>query len=153
RGADTVVAGYCQSACTYIFAAGRRRTMSDAWPAGRTRLGIHGTYDTVFGMPSRDRPRVFAHYRRYLGERFDAEVFDRAINVNGRGEFVYFFHPKNFKGSATQICDGSHNPGSLSCKPIPGKDAYSVGLLTSLDLTPLKLPEQYVFQDLILGFP
>jgi hypothetical protein len=153
RGADTVVAGFCQSACTFIFVAGRNRTMSDAWPAGLTRLGVHGTYDRVTGMASRDRARVFAHYRRYIGDRFDAGVFDRAINVDAREEFVHFYHPVYFKGSVTQICDGSPNPGSVACKPLPGKDAYGVGLLTSLQLTPLKLPSKYEYQDLVLGFP
>src|SRR5262245_23841725 len=136
RGADTVAAGYCNSACTLIFVAGRNRTMSDAWPAGRTRLGIHGTYEIVSGMPGRDRGRVFAHYKRYIGERFDADIFDRAINVHAREEFVFFYHPQYFKGQATQICDGSPNPGSLACKPVPGKNALSVGLLTSLEITP-----------------
>lgn len=153
RGADTVVAGFCNSACTYIFVAGRSRTMSDAWPAGRTRLGIHGTYDMVFGMASRDRGRVFAHYRRFIGDRFDAALFDRAINVDSRAELMYFYHPSYYRGAATQMCDGSPNPGSVACKPVPGKNALNVGLLTSLHLTSLKLPPRYEFQDLVLGFP
>jgi hypothetical protein len=50
RGANTVVAGSCASACTYLFLAGRERQFSAKVPIWIPSLAFHGAYDTRSGV-------------------------------------------------------------------------------------------------------
>ncbi len=69
RGLDTYVGGFCASACTLAFLAGRQR-----WVAAEARLGFHQAYAPGVPPEQFDAPLHAAYARSGVPEAFIAHV-------------------------------------------------------------------------------
>src|SRR6185295_1030718 len=78
RGVTTIVAGYCRSACTYMFLAGERRQFAANYPLSRTHLGFHGVYDSFFGTSSASAGKVAVYYQSRL-PKANLDLITRAL--------------------------------------------------------------------------
>ncbi|MCX7960106.1 MAG: rhodanese-like domain-containing protein [Burkholderiales bacterium] len=146
RRVTTVVAGYCLSACTYIFLAGERRQFAASWPLSRSRLGFHGTYDRIHGTLSGGRARVAAYFQSRLPRESHDLVIAALDRIPDRRGFLYVYHPAH-RGDAS-LCRGSWEE---KCEPVAQSNALSLGIITTDALAEISFPEKLAYRNRFLG--
>ena len=146
RKVTTIAAGNCNSACTYLFLAGMKRQFSAKYPIVRTWLGFHGTYayanqgGTGTGGVLQD---VSAYYSRRLGDAYSRDsIAYLALGklTQSPSGMALVFHPQ-FRTDIAWCPDG-YGPKVVACEKLPGRDAMSEKLITTLELSDIDIPEQ-----------
>jgi hypothetical protein len=138
RGLNTVVAGFCVSACAMIFLAGKDRSYGDLEPIGSTSLGFHASY--VDGHLAADR-RLAALKARVLdrtGGKIDPALVDRWLHLTDERNTIRFRYPGDATpGPTTYFCPLGRFPNAgnyKNCDAIPNTSALSAGIVTSSDI-------------------
>lgn len=143
RGLATVVAGRCLSACAIMFVGGRERRFADAFRNTPAYLGIHGAHnrDTRQVDPQL-QPQIYAFFRQQTGERFHSVVMNRALYDmdDARAMLVV---PDPSRADATVVHCRSGSLPRERCTPIPGVDAFSLGLVTAREPVAVPLPARF----------
>jgi hypothetical protein len=139
KGIATYLSGYCRSSCSRFFLGGKERYFTDDYPASSTHVGFHSNYGRddriVAGAPSQLKRFIATH----SDGKADEALVDRWVNLPNRKGFAYFYHPAALKrqdGVSILLCQGSE-PGNQrwsQCEKIPGRDALSMGIVTSAEL-------------------
>ncbi|MFM1856915.1 MAG: hypothetical protein RLZ83_2224, partial [Pseudomonadota bacterium] len=144
KGLETLVSGYCHSACSLLFIAGRERRFATGHKPRNTQVGIHGASSRSTGeLRLQAAPRMMALYKAQMGAKFREDIIGRALtgitDTNGMlrireidrtrpGERVPWF------------CPSSQTPFER-CEKYPDVDAYSLGVVTSRETVALELPK------------
>lgn len=136
RSLDTVVTGFCVSACAMIFLSGTNRSFGDLEPLASTSLGFHGNY--ARGQLGREQ-RLQALKERVLartGNKIDPALVDRWLHFADERNTIRFRYPGDGTSTAatTFFCPLGRFPNSgnyASCDAIPGVNALSAGIITS----------------------
>jgi len=138
RGLNTVVSGFCVSACAMVFLAGKDRSFGDLEPIGSTSLGFHASY--VGGHLAADR-RLAALKARVLdrtGGKIDPALVDRWLHLTDERNTIRFRYPgDSTPGPTTYFCPLGRFPNAgdyKSCEAIPNTSALTAGIVTSADI-------------------
>ena len=139
----TIVSGFCMSACVLVFLGGHERQFASAEPGKVSFLAIHTPMHSSFGGQSWPPPgttfrgaqnQMFYWMLRHIGERADQKVLERAVETDHPEEFTMFANPASVqradKASVFRCKVGAAMKPS-DCVPIPGTNAFRVGLVTS----------------------
>jgi len=148
----TVVAGVCSSACSIMFMGGRQRTFSDAFPVSMTYVGIHGPSDkyTKIVNPSQ-AAQMFAFYKRQMGEHFNADFINQSLfDMEDSGALTKVFDAYRFPKLLSYHCK-SEQSARKDCNEFKNEDAYTLGVVTSVDVTPLELPSNFKVVQRVQG--
>jgi hypothetical protein len=138
RKLKTVVSGHCVSACAMVFLSGSERYFGDGERLDATSLGFHGSYDRETGaLAAEDRLRFLkTEVEQDTAGRADPALVDHWLHLSDRSLTVRFRYPGP-DGSPTIPtvfdCTGpGPNRGDYgACTPLPGHDAFSMGIITS----------------------
>ena len=141
-GLDTVVAGFCVSACAMIFLAGKDRSFGDLEPMRLTSLGFHASY--VGGHLAADR-RLAALKARVLertGGKIDPALVDRWLHISDERSSIRFQYPGDpaaatTSSATTYFCPLGRSPNAgdyKNCEAIPNTSALSAGIVTSTEI-------------------
>jgi PQQ-dependent catabolism-associated CXXCW motif protein len=143
RGLKTVVAGTCDSACSLMFMGGKTRTFADTFRPALTHVGIHGPHNKVTGEVSPMlATQLFAFYKSQMGEHFHADLIQRALfDMDDAGSILKVFDAYRFPKQVSYQCK-SEQTLRKDCTEFPGEDAYTLGVVTSVDLTKVDLPQE-----------
>lgn len=149
---NTVVAGVCSSACSIMFMGGRLRTFSDAFPASMTFVGIHGPSNKYTKIvDSSQAAQMFAFYKRQMGEHFNADFMNQSLyDMEDSGALTRVFDAFRFPKLASYHCK-SEQSLRKDCNEFKNEDAYTLGVVTSVDLTPLELPSNFKVVQRVQG--
>jgi rhodanese-related sulfurtransferase len=148
----TVVSGFCMSACSLIFIAGQERAFGTGHLPKGTLVGIHGAHsqDTKQVL-HQAMPQMYALYKQQMGEKFDAAVINQALYdiKEGSGMLRIRELQRNQEKDRTPwFCPTGQTPFE-QCQQHPGKDAFTLGLVTQTETETLTLPDSMRLQ---LGF-
>jgi hypothetical protein len=137
-GLNTVVTGFCVSACAMVFLAGKDRSFGDLEPIGSTSLGFHASY--VDGHLAAER-RLAALRARVLDRtrgKIEPALVDRWLHLTDERSSVRFRYPgDSAAGPTTYFCPLGRFPNMCdykSCDAIPDTSALSAGIITSTDI-------------------
>lgn len=141
-GLDTVAVGQCLSACSVLFVAGKTRSFGTGRAPGSTLLGIHGGYNADSGrLGFGVGPALYAAFRRQIGSTMNDGLINEAIYglKDPRGFLVLREIERNpAEASRATLCPNAQLPAT--CKPQDGKDAFTLGLVTTRETVPVDLP-------------
>jgi rhodanese-related sulfurtransferase len=148
----TVASGYCMSACSLIFMAGKERSFGTGSLPRGTLIGIHGAHDKdTQRINTSFMPQMFALYRQQMGEKFDAKVINQALyDIKEAAGFLSIreLQRTQEKDRTPWFCPTGQTPFE-QCQQHTGKDAFSLGVVTQTETVPLQLPDSMKVQ---LGF-
>ena len=136
HGMDTVVTGFCVSACAMIFLAGTKRSFGDLEPLGSTSLGFHGNYARgQLGSETRLRA-LKARVLDRAGGKIDPSLVDRWLHFTDERNTIRFRYPGSEPASAPTVffCPLGRFPNAgnyRTCDAIPGVSTLSAGIVTS----------------------
>lgn len=140
----TVVSGYCMSACSLIFMAGRERAFGTGHAPRMTVLGIHGAHDTLSKRILPEAiPQMYVLYKSQMGDKFDAQVMNQALyNIQDANGFLRMREVQrtNENDRTPWFCATGQTPIE-QCQQHVGKDAFSLGVITQKETISLELPE------------
>ena len=144
RGVTTLVAGPCLSACSIIFMAGQHRQYATGYEPRLTVVGIHGPSMPLTGqlLPTH-AAEMLAFYKERMGEKYDAELLRVALfEMKDASSFVLIreISRNSPRDRITLHCPTSSTP-RWRCTEYPRLDAYTLGLVTSVETVALDLPE------------
>ena len=145
RGVTTLVAGPCLSACSIIFMAGQQRQYATGYEPRLTVVGIHGPSMPLTGqlLPAH-AAEMLAFYKERMGEKYDAGLLRVALfEMKDASGFVLIreISRNSPRDRITLHCPTSSTP-RWRCTEYPQLDAYTLGLVTSVETVALDLPEE-----------
>ncbi len=148
----TVTAGSCVSACSIMFMGGVERTFSDAFRPNATFVGIHGAHDAITKSVDPIRqPQIFAFYKHNMGERFHAEVMNKALyDMEDAGALLRVFDAARFPKRVPYHCKSNQTLRS-ACTEFAAHDALTLGIVTSNAFTSIDLPQAFKLIPRVLG--
>lgn len=152
KAINTVVAGTCVSACSIMFMGGKARTFTDNFRPAFTYVGIHGPHrkDTL-QVVHEQAGQIFAFFKAQMGERFNAEVVNKALyDMEDAGALLKVFDAYRYPRLVSYHCK-SEQTARRDCTEYKGQDAFSLGVVTSVDLTSIELPDALVVKSRIFG--
>ena len=152
RGLKTVVAGSCLSACSVMFMGGKSRHFADSFRPALTYVGIHGPHDKMTGqvLPFL-ATQLFAYYKTQMGEYFHADLMNRALfDMEDASSMLKVFDAYRFPRRVSYHCKSEHTLRK-DCTEFPGEDAYTLGVVTSVEMTTVDLPKQLTNVPRIAG--
>ena len=141
---DTVVTGYCVSACAMIFLSGNNRSFGDRHPLELTSLGFHGSYS---GGVLASETRLQSLKQRVLARtagKIDPALVDRWLHFTDERNSIRFRYPGTTIPSTAPtvfFCPFQRFPNAGqydSCEPIKDIDALTAGILTSTAIVRVK---------------
>lgn len=142
-GADTLVSGYCHSACSLMFIAGRDRRFATGAKPRNTMVGIHGPSrrDTREPVPQAAQ-RMLALYRSRMGERFQPAIVEQALF--GIADHTGMLRMREIERTRPEervpwFCPSRDTPRE-QCVRHSGHDAFTLGVVTSAQTVFLELP-------------
>ena len=142
-GVQTLTSGFCMSACSLMFIAGRERLFASGNPPRNTLIGIHGAHDkTTHQVSPQLMPQMYALYKSQMGDKFDADVINQALyKIEDAGGLLRVRELARTK-LAEQVpwfCPMRFTPLD-KCLQLGGKDALSLGIVTSAETATVTLP-------------
>jgi rhodanese-related sulfurtransferase len=152
KGLKTVIAGFCNSACSIMFMGGKQRSFADALRPAQTMIGIHGAHDkdTKQVHPVM-QPQIYAFYKQHIGEKFNAEVMNQALyDMDDAGSMLRIFDPIRSSRTAPYHCKSSQTPRD-KCTKLDGKDAVNLGIVTQAELVKVSLPTAFKPANTVFG--
>lgn len=152
RGLRTVVAGKCESACSLMFMGGKTRTFADSFRPALTYVGIHGPHDKLTSeLAPLLAAQLFAFYKSQMGERFNADLMNQALfDMEDAGSMLKVFDAYRFPKRVSYRCK-SEQTLRKDCTEFPVDDAYTLGVVTSVEMTTVELPQQFANGPRIAG--
>lgn len=152
RGLNTVVAGYCISACSIMFMGGRLRTFSDTFRPALTYVGIHGPSSKYTSEVNQSQAgQIYAFFQHQMGEHFNADFVNQALfNMEDAGALTKVFDAYRLPKQLSYHCK-SEQSLRKDCNEFKNEDAYTLGVVTSVDLTPVDLPASFKAPPRVLG--
>lgn len=152
----TVVSGYCMSACSLIFMAGQQRAFGTGNLPRMTMLGIHGAHNTLTKeVVPQAMPQMYALYKRQMGDKFDTDVINQALyEIKDAAGFLRIreLQRNQEKDRTPWFCPTGQTPFN-QCQQHPGKDAYSLGIVTQKETEILVPPPSMQSQLEFYGRP
>ena len=146
RGLRTLVAGRCMSACSILFLAGAQRQFATGVAPVMTMVGIHGAHRrSTKEVDPALQPRLLAYYRQRLGAKFDEALIRQALYelADSDGFLRMREVQRNLERERTAyFCPAGTTPRK-DCQTHQGKDALSLGVITSPETVSLSLPENF----------
>lgn len=141
KGLNTVVAGYCASACSIMFMGGKERSFSDTFRPEQTYVGIHGPHNkTTKAVNPQAAGQIFAFLKQNMGERFNADIMNMALyNMEDSGSMLRVFDPIRLPKRVTYHCKSVQSPRN-ECTDFKDQDAWTLGVVTSRAFTKVALP-------------
>ncbi len=137
-GLNTVVTGFCVSACAMIFLAGKDRSFGDLEPIGLTSLGFHASYVDGHLAPDRRLTALKARVLDRTRGKIDPPLVDRWLHLtDGRSSVRFRFPGDSTAGPTTYFCPLGRFPNAgdyRSCEAIADTSALSAGIVTSTDI-------------------
>lgn len=137
RKLNTVVSGYCRSACSRVFLGGVERRFADDTPPGQTYVAFHGNYDDTGGLNISQIETLRKYVIDYSDGKADRELVNRWTMIPNTSGFIYFFDPHRLNrkdGISVFLCQGTEKKKYEDCEKIPGKSGFDLGVYTSTDL-------------------
>ncbi len=139
----TVVSGYCMSACSLVFMAGQQRAFGTGNLPRTTMLGLHGAHDKATKQVNpQAMPQMYALYKLQMGDKFDSKVINQALyEIKDASGFLRIreLQRNQEKDQTPWFCPTGQTPFE-QCQQHPGKDAYSLGIVTQKETEALELP-------------
>jgi rhodanese-related sulfurtransferase/ATP-dependent protease ClpP protease subunit len=152
KGYKTVAAGYCNSACAILFMGGTERRLSNAFPTGRTYIGIHGAHNMDNGtVLTQADPEIYALLKAAMGQKFNASIVNTALyQMDDRNAFLVV--PDNIRNpnAPTFHCNSGQTPHK-DCTVYKDVGALSLGVITHNDLVTLSLPSAFQASTQLFG--
>ncbi len=152
KGVNTVIAGYCVSACSIMFMGGKERRFSGEFRPAQTYIGIHGAHDkTTRQVNPTMQPQIFAFYKTAMGDKFDSAIMNQALyQMDDAGAMLVVNDTWRSPSHGAVHCKSAQTPRQL-CTKFPSVDAFSLGITTAKDLVSLQLPEVFKTIPAVLG--
>ena len=152
RGLKTVVAGTCASACSLMFMGGKSRTFADTFHPTLTYVGIHGPhYKGTSEVAPLLATQLFAFYKSQMGAHFHVDVINKALfEMDDAGSLFKVFDAYRFPKRVSYHCK-SEQTLRKDCTEFPGEDAYTLGVVTSIEMTTVDLPQGLLTRPRIAG--
>ncbi len=142
-GVQTLASGYCMSACSLMFIAGKERLFASGNKPRNTMIGIHGAHDkNTRQVNPQLMPQMYALYKLQIGEKFDADVFNQALyKIEDAGGFLRVRELARTVPTeqVAWFCPMRFSPLD-KCQQLGGKDALTLGLVTSGETVAITLP-------------
>jgi hypothetical protein len=137
----TVVAGYCYSACSLMFIAGRERRFSDALRPNQNVIGIHGAYNARMKQVIRAKQQeLFDFYKNMIGEKFNAAIINQALYfMDDTTGMLYIPEAARARQAVVFQCPSASTPRE-KCTYFKQENALSLGVLTHEELASVELP-------------
>ena len=138
---NTVIAGYCNSACSIMFMGGLERRFANNLPHSATYIGIHGAHDkNTKAINPQAQPGIYAFYKEQLGQKFDSHIFNTALyNMDDAGALLRVFDVERKPDIKSYHCQSSQTPRD-KCTTFPEADAMNLGITTHANLVTLEIP-------------
>lgn len=142
-GVQTLASGFCVSACSLMFIAGKERLFASGNKPRNTLIGIHGAHDkTTRQVSPLLMPQMYALYKSQMGDKFDADVINQALyKIEDAGGLLRVRELARTQ-PAEQVpwfCPMRFTPLD-KCLQLAGKDALSLGIVTSGETAAVTLP-------------
>jgi len=152
RNYKTVAAGACMSACSIMFLGGRERRFADAFRPGLTMVGIHGAHRRISKIiDPQFQPQLFAYYKARMGPGFDADAINKALyEMDDPGAFLRIPDSIRNPRAVPFFCRSALTP-RRDCINYDGKDALSMGVVTSTEIAKVDLPDAFKVKARLLG--
>lgn len=152
QGYKTVIAGFCNSACSIMFMGGKERRFSDAFRPNQTYIGIHGAHNKdTKQINSQVQPQIFSFYKQNMGENFNSAVMNQALyEMDDAGALLRVFDVERSAKTVPYHCR-SFQTAREKCTKITGFDALNLGVVTHADLVKLDLPAAFKISNSVLG--
>ena len=149
---NTVIAGYCVSACSIMFMGGQQRSFSGAFRPAQTFIGIHGAHNRdTKGIDPRAQPQIFAFYKHAMGARFNAELMNRALyDMEDAGALLRIYDNQRAPKPVAHHCRSAQTLRQ-QCTDFKEYDALNLGIVTADALAVLELPASFRQPATILG--
>ncbi len=132
---DTVIGGYCVSACAMIFLAGTARSFGDLTATADESLGFHGSYAKGELKGPARLDALKARIMQRTGNKVPSALVDRWLHITDDKSSMRFRYPAaGAKGPFVYFCTvGTQaNKGDFSgCQPVTGTDAFAAGIITT----------------------
>ena len=140
---QTLASGFCVSACSLMFIAGKERLFATGNPPRNTLIGIHGAHDRATRQVSPQlTTQMYALYKSQMGDKFDADAMNQALyKIEDAGGLLRVREMTRTK-PAEQVpwfCPMRFTPLE-KCLQFSGKDALSLGIVTSFETAAVTLP-------------
>ncbi len=146
RGLRTLAAGRCMSACSVLFMAGAQRQFATGVAPVMTMVGIHGAHRrSTKEVDPALQPRLMAYYKQRLGAKFDEALVYQALYSLADSDG--FLRVRDMQRNAERertayFCPAGSTPRK-DCQTHDGKDALSLGVVTSAETVALVLPDTF----------
>jgi hypothetical protein len=137
---NTVVSGYCNSACATAFMAGEKRNFAADGPAEYAYLGFHSWYasqGSLKGFATNSIPtNEDLWYVKRSGGKLSRELVQRWMTLGQSGGMAKFFGTPSagVRTMPSYICETARP--IEQCEKLD-KSALELGLITSTDLVPV----------------
>ena len=135
-GATTLASGYCISACSLMFIAGKERFFASGNKPRNTMIGIHGAHDAATKQVNPVlMPQMYALYKSQMGDKFDADAMNQALyKIEDAGGLLRAREMQRTKTAeqTAWFCPMRATPFD-KCQQHPGKTALSLGIVTSAE--------------------
>ncbi len=143
-GATTLASGYCISACSIMFIAGKERFFASGNKPRNTMIGIHGAHNVAtMQVNPMAMPQMYALYKSQMGDKFDADVMNQALyKIEDAGGLLRARELQRTK-TAEQTPWFCPLRATLldKCQQHTGKTALSLGIVTSAETLTVALPD------------
>ena len=151
KNIDTVVAGYCISACYIMFQGGQQRTFSNAFKPSQTFVGIHGPSGKDSNLVNaRAAPQIYAFMKQRMGDRFNATLMNKALyDMEDSGAMLWVYDGARSPVRPTRHCKSSQTLPK-DCTEFKDDSALSLGIVTSNELSTVTLPVS-MQEKLVIG--
>ena len=146
RKLRTVVVGRCMSACSVLFLAGEQRQFGSGANPLATMVGIHGAHRrSTREVDPALQPQLYAYYKQRLGSRFDELVISQALyGITDAGGFLRMRElQRNKESLQTAFFCAATNTLRNDCVSHEGKNAFNLGVVTSVETAAIVLPEAF----------
>jgi rhodanese-related sulfurtransferase len=152
----TVVSGFCMSACSLVFMAGRERAFGTGHLPRVTMVGIHGAHNKqTKQVDPQHMPQMYALYKRQMGAKFDSQVINQALyDIKDSAGFLRMreLQRTDEKDRTPWFCPTGATPFA-QCQQLQGKDAFSLGVVTQAETEVLTLPPSMLTSTDFFGRP
>jgi hypothetical protein len=140
---QTLVSGYCHSACSLMFIAGRERRFATGHKPRNTQVGIHGASNRVTReLRPQGTPQMLALYRQQMGAKFQETIIRQALTelTEHHGMLRVREMSRTQPGERVPwFCPSGRTPFE-QCTRHVGHDALSLGVVTAAETVAIELP-------------
>lgn len=146
HGLSTTVSGHCMSSCSRMFLGGKNRSFSNDQPLEKTFVGFHGNYGDNGVLLEARMPMLKAWVLEYSDGKAHPDLVERWTHIANHKGFMYFYHQQAhvpLGPEKVMLCQGTEEPKARArqCDKLQLGDALTNGILTTWDLTDIKLPD------------